>query len=498
MTSVTLTDRHADKVSAPVLVVMTLAVDGKATVASANVDPAVAAAVTEALEVLGAAGVADEIVKLPGIPGISGYVLAAGSGLDHQPTDADVEAVRRASGAAARALADVTHASFGFPSDSSALTVAAVEGALFGAYEYTPYRATGAKPKALAKATVSSSVAKASATKVGAKRAQIVAEEQAWARDLVNQPPLDLYPASFAEAAKKHFAGTDVKVQVLDEKALARQGCGGLVGVGRGSSRPPRLVTLTYKPTRAKAHIALVGKGITFDSGGLCIKPADGMKTMKCDMAGAAAVAAATAAIAALGLPIAVTTYLCLAENLTGSDAQRPGDVVSMPNGKTVEIINTDAEGRLVMADGLCFASKVQPDLVVDVATLTGAAVLSLGPRTTAVLSNVDAVRDEVLAAAATAGEAMWPIPLLDELRPAMKSNVADVKHTGERMGGMITAALFLREFVGEGADGAQLPWAHLDIAGPAYNEAGAYGYTPVGGTGHSVRTLVALAEARA
>ena len=203
-------------------------------------------------------------------------------------------------------------------------------------------------------------------------------------------------------------------------------------------------------------------------------------------------------AIAALGLPIAVTTYLCLAENMTGADAQRPSDVVTMPNGKTVEIINTDAEGRLVMADGLCFASKADPDLVVDVATLTGAAVLSLGPRTTAVLSNVDGVRDEVLNAAATAGEAMWPIPLLDELRPPMKSNVADVKHTGERMGGMITAALFLREFVGDDTSGAQLPWAHLDIAGPAYNEAGAYGYTPVGATGHSVRTLVALAEGRA
>lgn len=498
MTTVTLTDRPADKVSAPVLVVMTLAVDGKASVSGANLDPAVAESVNQALSVLGASGTADEIVKLTGIAGTSGYVVAAGSGLDHEPVDADVEAVRRAAGSAARALPDVAHASFGFPSDTAALTVAAVEGLRFGAYEYTSYRATGAKPKPLAKASVSSSVAKASTTKTGVKRAQILADEQAWARDLVNMPPLDLYPASFAAEAKRHFAGTEVKVQVLDEKALARQNCGGLVGVGRGSSRPPRLVTLTYKPAKAKAHIALVGKGITFDSGGLCIKPATGMVTMKCDMAGAASVAAATAAIAALGLPIAVTTYLCLAENLTGSDAQRPGDVVTMPNGKTVEIINTDAEGRLVMADGLCFASKADPDLVVDVATLTGAAVLSLGPRTTAVLSNVDGVRDEVLNAAATAGEAMWPIPLLDELRPPMKSNVADVKHTGERMGGMITAALFLREFVGDDTSGAQLPWAHLDIAGPAYNEAGAYGYTPVGATGHSVRTLVALAEGRA
>lgn len=498
MTNVTLTDRPADKVSAPVLVVMTLANGGKATVASGNIDPAVAEAVNGALEVLGAAGAADEVVKLAGIAGATGLVVATGSGLDHEPTDADTEAVRRAAGAAARTLTDTAHACFGFPSDSSALTVATVEGVRFGAYEYTAYRATGPKPQPLTKATVSSSVAKASATKTGVKRAQVVADAQAWARDLVNQPPLDLYPASFADAAKKYFAGTEVKVQVQDEKALAKANCGGLIGVGRGSARPPRLVTLTYKPAKAKAHIALVGKGITFDSGGLCIKPGASMVTMKCDMAGAAAVAAATAAIAALGLPIAVTTYLCLAENLTGADAQRPGDVVTMPNGKSVEIINTDAEGRLVMADGLCFASTVDPDLVIDVATLTGAAVLSLGPRTTAVLSNQDALRDEVLAAAGTAGEAMWPIPLLDELRPSMKSNVADVKHTGERMGGMITAALFLREFVGDDKSGAQLPWAHLDIAGPAFNEAGAYGYTPAGATGHSVRTLVALAEARA
>lgn len=497
MTTVTLTDRSADKVSAPVLVVMTLSVDGKAVVAPGCVDAQVESAITEALATLGAAGDADEVTKLAGVAGTSGLVVAAGSGLKTEPTDADAEAVRRAAGSAARALNDVAHASFGFPCTTTELTVATVEGLLFGAYEYTAYRVTGPKPKPLAKATVSSTVAKASGTKTGVKRAQVVAQEQAWARDLVNQPPLDLYPASFAADVKKHFTGTEVKVQITDEKALARQNCGGLVGVGRGSARPPRLVTLTYKPAKAKAHIALVGKGITFDSGGLCIKPADGMKTMKCDMAGAAAVAAATAAIAALDLPIAVTTYLCLAENLTGSDAQRPGDVVTMPNGKTVEIINTDAEGRLVMADGLVFASKTNPDAVIDVATLTGAAVLSLGQRTTAVLSNTDALRDEVLAAAGTAGEAMWPIPLLDELRPSMKSQVADVKHTGERMGGMITAALFLREFVGESADGEQLPWAHLDIAGPAFNEAGAYGYTPAGGTGHGVRTLVALAEAR-
>lgn len=498
MTTVTLTDRQADKISAPVLVVMTHQQDKKAVVTEAALDPEATDAINTALAALDASGAADEIVKISGIAGAPALIIASGSGLDHAATDSDAEAVRRAAGAAARALADKPHAAYGFPCSSSALTIATVEGALFGSYEYTAYRASGKKPAPLAKITVCSPVSKASATKAGVKRAQVVADSQAWARDLVNQPPLDLFPAAYAAEVKRRLAGSSVKVQVQDEKQLAKANCGGLIGVGRGSSRPPRLVTLTYKPARAKSHIALVGKGITFDSGGLCIKPATGMVTMKCDMGGSAAVVAAIEAIAALGLPVAVTGYLCMAENMTGSDAQRPGDVVTMPNGKSVEIINTDAEGRLVMADGLCFASQQRPDLIVDVATLTGAAVMSLGQRTTAVLSNDDDVRAEVLAAAETSGEAMWPIPLLDELRPAMNSQVADFKHTGERMGGMITAALFLREFVGDDASGKQLPWAHLDIAGPGFNETAAYGYTPVGGTGHGVRTLVALAEARA
>lgn len=501
MTTVTMTDRQADKVSAAALVVMTYTQDGQAVVADATLDKKVADAINAALKTLEAKGGADEVTKLAGVAGTSGVVVASGSGLDHAPTESDVEAVRRAAGAAARALKDVAHAAFAFPSSSSELSVATVEGLLFGAYEFTEYRSGKDKDKTkpLAKATVCSSVAKASATKTGVKRAQVLADSQAWARDLVNIPPLDLYPATFAEKAKKRFTGSNVKVEIKDEKALAKANCGGLVGVGRGSARPPRLVTLTYKPARAKSHIALVGKGITFDSGGLCIKPAGSMVTMKCDMAGAAVVAATIDAIAQLGLPVAVTVYLCLAENMTGSDAQRPGDVVTMHNGKTVEIINTDAEGRLVMADGLAFASEVKPDVVMDVATLTGAAAMALGDRTTAVLSNDDATSDEVIAAAKTAGEQMWAMPLNEEeLRPSMKSNVADFKHTGARVGGMMTAALFLKEFVGDDAKGEQLPWAHLDIAGPAFNEGSAWGYTPVGATGHGVRTLVALAEGRA
>ncbi|BDZ57706.1 hypothetical protein GCM10025872_13630 [Barrientosiimonas endolithica] len=343
-----------------------------------------------------------------------------------------------------------------------------------------------------------SAAARTAAAKAAARRAEIVADTQAFARDLVNTPPNDLFPASFTDRVKKRLSGSKVKVSVLDEKQLAKADCGGLVGVGRGSARPPRLVTLSYKPAKATKHVAIVGKGITFDSGGLCIKPAQSMITMKCDMAGAAAAAAAIEAVARLELPVAVTAYLCLAENMTGSDAQRPGDVVTMHNGKTVEIINTDAEGRLVMADGLSFASELKPDAVVDIATLTGAAMMALGLRTTAVLSNDEEASQRMLAAAERVGERQWPMPLNEELRKAMDSEVADVKHTGERQGGMITAALFLREFVGAGEDGVQLPWVHLDIAGPAFNEGSAYGYTPKGATGHGVRSLVGFVEAHA
>lgn len=434
---------------------------------------------------------------LPAVPGLKAdKVVLVGLG---EEGEGGTDALRRAAGAAVRAAGKGSVA-LALPHEDDADLAAIAEGALSGDYRFTAHKSAPGEGEDR-EITVFSTLDRKEDPASVLETAATISRNVAWARDLVNTAPNLLFPQSFAEQVQQTAKASSgkLKVEVLDDTALLEGGFGGIVGVGQGSSRPPRIVVLSYAPRSKKVpHVALVGKGITFDSGGLCIKPGASMVTMKCDMAGAAAVAAATAAIAALGLPIAVTTYLCLAENLTGADAQRPGDVVTMPNGKSVEIINTDAEGRLVMADGLCFASTVDPDLVIDVATLTGAAVLSLGPRTTAVLSNQDALRDEVLAAAGTAGEAMWPIPLLDELRPSMKSNVADVKHTGERMGGMITAALFLREFVGDDNSGAQLPWAHLDIAGPAFNEAGAYGYTPAGATGHSVRTLVALAEARA
>ena len=499
MPTLNVTDSLATAVKADAVVMLSLKDGSHARIAPAtSLDQATQEHLDAALLALSATGAADEVLQLTGVSGVAGLIVVSGSGLTCAPGSDDLEAVRRAAGAAARALVGkVSAVAYAFPNESVQLSTATAEGALFGSYEFISYRSKPPGYKTLSKLTVLSLLAKDRQLKASIKRAVTLAGQRAWAQDLVNTPPLDLYPASFADAAKEHFIGSKVKVQVQDEKALAKAGCGGLVGVGRGSARPPRLVTLSYQPAKAKSHLAFVGKGITFDSGGLCIKPADAMVTMKCDMAGAAAVAAAIGVIAALGLPVTVTAYLCLAENLTGFNAQRPGDVVTMPNGRTVEIINTDAEGRLVMADGLCFASRQQPDLIVDVATLTGAAVLSLGPRTSGVLSNNDDARAEILVAAETAGEDIWPIPLLQYLRSAMTSLVADTKHTGARQGGMISAALFLEDFVGDDAAGHPLPWVHLDIAGPAYATDGAYGYVSMGASGHAVRTLVALAEGR-
>jgi len=307
-----------------------------------------------------------------------------------------------------------------------------------------------------------------------------------------------LYPATFAAEIRKHAVGSGVTVSVLDEVGLARGGFGGHLTVGGGSARGPRLVTLHYKPTKAgkqQKHVAFVGKGITFDSGGLAIKPTASMATMRCDMAGAAAVASAVFAIAELGLPVEVSAYLCCAENMLGSGACRPSDVVTMRGGKTVELNNPDAEGRMVMADGLAFASEKMPDIIIDIATLTGAAVSALGYRTAAVVSNDDALRESVKVIADAVGEPMWPFPLLEDIRPSLDSPVADLLQSGPT--GVIFAGWFLAEFVGKDKNGQPIPWAHLDIAGPAFNEKAAWGYTPKLGTGFGVRTLVGIAESQ-
>ncbi|HZD39020.1 MAG TPA: leucyl aminopeptidase, partial [Actinomycetes bacterium] len=309
------------------------------------------------------------------------------------------------------------------------------------------------------------------------------------ARDLVNEPANNLHPDDLAVAARG-LVDKGVTVTVKDERELAAEGFGGIVGVGQGAANPPRLIELRYQPEGARGLAVLVGKGITFDSGGLSLKTPDGMVTMKTDMSGAAAVLAVMSALRDLDVKVAVTGYLASAENMPSGAATRPGDVLKMKNGKTVEVLNTDAEGRLVMADALALGATMRPDALIDVATLTGACMIALGKRYAGLMSNDDALAAEMLEAAGAAGERAWRLPLPQEYRKELDSEVADLKNVGDRYGGALTAGLFLQEFV----DGQ--PWAHLDIAGPARGDSDD-GYLAKGATGAAVRTLLSWLERR-
>ncbi len=444
---------------------------------------------------LGATGAHGELTRIPTGGALAAPVLLA-LGLG-KPVDGGypAEALRRAAGALGRALAGTgtavtTLAAAG--DDPSAALTAVAEGVLLGAYSFSSYRHTSlaARKPALTELVLLVDDEAAAAPLV--ERAVVVTDAVALARDLVNTPPLDLHPAELARRAAEAGEAAGLSVEVLDEEALAAGGYGGILGVGAGSARPPRLVRLTWTPpavTASTPRVALVGKGITFDSGGISIKPAANMENMKSDMAGAASVIAAAIAAARLGLPVIVDAWAPLAENMPGGQAIRPSDVLTMFSGTTVEVINTDAEGRLVLADALARAAQESPVLMVDVATLTGAQLVALGTKTAAVMGTDDA-RAKVVAAASRSGELVWPMPLPPELRPGIDSETADILNTGPREGGMLTAGLFLQEFVPDG-----VAWAHLDVAGPAYNTGGAWGHTPKGGTGHPVRTLVALLE---
>ncbi len=319
--------------------------------------------------------------------------------------------------------------------------------------------------------------------------AKLLAGEVIRARELINMPATELYPEGVAERTKEFTKDLNIAVEVWDEIRLEKEGCGGILGVGRGSVRPPRLVKLEYKG--GGKHLALAGKGITFDTGGLSLKPADSMVGMKYDMAGAATVLAATIAIAKMGLKVNVTTVLCLAENMPSGSATRPGDVVKIRNGKTVEVLNTDAEGRLVLADGLSYLTELKPDHIVDVATLTGAASIALGKRHTGLMGQGAAV-EQVKTAASATGELVWHMPLADELKETLNSELADMTNVkiGNRAGGMLVGGLFLQEFVAKDAS-----WAHLDIASAANNDGAPYSVYPAGATGVMIRTLVQMAK---
>ncbi len=440
---------------------------------------------------LASLGVSSKQEALVRIPGPNGAVFALlGTGTD----ELDEDSLRELGASAARQLNAAREIVFDLPTDDERDAVSILEGAMLGVHRYSSAFSKSAKKEVLAAVTVLSEH-KVSGGQI--QRSRILARAVGRVRDLVNTPPNLLFPKSFAEIVSAESKDFDVKVTVLDEKALKTEKFGGILAVGQGSSRPPRLVKIEYKPKKAKKHLALVGKGITFDTGGISIKPAASMVGMKYDMTGAATVYQAILAIAALELPIQVTSYLCLAENMPSGTAIRPNDVITIRNGKTVEVLNTDAEGRLVLADGLSAASEEQPNLIVDVATLTGAARVALGDRYSALMGTADAV-SELEAAAFDSGELVWHMPLPVELRSRLDSDVADIANAkiGSTAGGMLLAGVFLKEFIGSSKKtGKMIPWAHLDIAGTANNESAAYGYTPKGATGVALRTLVSVAE---
>jgi leucyl aminopeptidase len=446
----------------------------------------------KALLSLGATGKAGEVHKFPSSGRVfAPVVIAVGLG----PDAGDAEALRRAAGVASRSAAGLGSIVLALPAADAVQLDSVATGALLGAYAFLDYRKSSAPdhPKPVRAITVAGPAARTRAAQANVARLRHIARGVFLARDLVNTPSRDLTPADLAAVAVREGARAGIDVDVLDDRALRRGGFGGLIGVGQGSSHPPRLVRLAYRNPKATRHIALVGKGITFDSGGLSLKPPAGMEWMKADMGGAAAVLAALTAIARLKLPVNVTGWMALAENMPSGTAQRPSDVITIRGGKTVEVINTDAEGRLVLADAIVRAGEEHPDVIIDAATLTGAQMVALGSRTAGIMGNNDVVRSSVAAAAQQAGDAMWPMPLPEDLKSALESPIADLANlaiAGDRYGGMLAAGLFLAEFVPDGT-----PWVHLDIAGPAFNEGAPYGYTPRGGTGAAVRTFVEVAD---
>lgn len=444
--------------------------------------------ILEAATSVGASAKSGELTIIPSPSGFAAKKIAV-LGLGDFAKTADLESLRTAVGSAVRSLSSSKKIAI-IASPSAEHVLATALAALLGAYSFTDFKGK-AKPKSAAPNIVLL-VPKAALdeAKGAVASADVLADSVNLSRDLVNTPPNALTPVDLATAAKNAVAGLPVKVTIWDEKALKRDGCGGILAVGQGSANPPRLVKMEYTPAGATAYLAIVGKGITFDTGGISIKPAAGMDEMKGDMGGAAAVIGSMQAIARLGINVNVTGWVPTAENMPSGTAQRPGDVITMFDGTTVEVLNTDAEGRLVLADALGMAVLEKPDLLIDVATLTGAQRIALGTRTAGVMATDDDSRSLVCAAAQEAGEAAWPMPLPEYLRASIDSPTADIANIGDRLGGMLSAGIFLKEFIPDGQ-----PWVHIDIAGPSFNDKAPYGYTPKGGTGSTVRTFVEVAR---
>lgn len=460
--------------------------DGTPQIISPGLEPESRASLRELALLMGATGGTSSVTTIPAPDSFSCKTILF-TGLGAETPNAD--SVRAAAGYATLSLTNRTTAVLALTPDLPGLVLAAAEGALMGAHRAVAF---GREPEGLLTAvTVVGSLTESD-------QARVIAHVRAVGRvrDLVALPPNILNPESFVKRVTEMARSTTLSIEVLDDVALKEEGFGGITAVGQGSVNPPRLMVLRYQPGQTQGHIALVGKGITFDSGGLSLKPANSMVGMKYDMTGAAVVSAAIVAIAELGLPTAVTAWVCLAENMPSGSACRPNDVITIKGGKTVEILNTDAEGRLVLADGLVAASAENPDLIIDVATLTGAARVALGERYAGLMGHPDGV-SHVTQAASSAGELVWAMPLPNELRSLLDTDVADIANAkpGNALGGMLLAGLFLKEFVGKRPDGSDIPWAHLDIAGPAENSSGAFGYTPKGPTGALVRTVIHVVE---
>jgi leucyl aminopeptidase len=402
---------------------------------------------------------------------------------------------REVGGAIGRAFNDVKTINIDIPVASAEIAIALLEGIAIVQYDYNHYKSGDKKSSLLQTVNL---ITTKTVSKSDLDRIKILSIALNQTRDLVNAPGNDLYPAKMAEIVKSQSKIPGVTVEIWDEKKLAKEKCTGILSVGQGSVRGPRLVKITYSPAKAKAHLALVGKGITFDTGGISLKPPLGILGMKYDMAGAATIAQATFAIAKLGLPVKVTAFMCIAENMPSGSATRPTDVITFRNGKTVEITNTDAEGRLVMADGLILASELKPDLMIDLATLTGGARVALGNRYTGLMGEDKAVV-AIEKAASVAGELVWHMPLAEELFDLLKSDIADMVNSrlGNPAGSMLVGGLFLREFVGLASPKSKerLNWAHLDFATAANNDLAPYGFAVKGATGSMVRTLVTVAE---
>jgi leucyl aminopeptidase len=424
----------------------------------------------------------------------AGNLLLVGLGPREEAGPAEVRkaAMKAARSATRFASMATTLAQVGPPREAAH---ALAEGVVLGTYRFLRYKARpldeqGSEESRLRRVVALAGAAPPAELRAGLRRGEVYAEAANWARDLVNTPAIDATPAFLADEARAMARRAGLECRVWARARLARGGFGGILGVGAGSANEPRLVELAYRGGGDAPAIALTGKGVTFDSGGLSLKDAAGMEHMKMDMAGAAAVFACMRAVAELDLPVNVVAAVPAVENMPGGSAIRPGDVLRHRGGKTSEVVNTDAEGRLILADALAYLAERKPALLVDVATLTGAAMVALGTDISAVIGSDRELVEAILRAAREEGEPAWELPLWTEYRRHLESAVADVKNVGPRWGGAINAALFLKEFVGD------LPWAHLDIAGTAFSEGN--DLWPKGATGAPARTLVRLIESRA